>query len=192
MVLDLSKGMSLDLTKESDTKFEFGLHWDVSTVGEDVDIDASAFMLQLDSASGRHKLQDVKNAIFFNNLNSTCGSVNLSGDSRDGASEGDDEVITVDTKLIPEHITQVNIYINIFRPAISFSNVDNAGVDVRNADGKTLAVFNMSEQLTDENSLLVGVISKLNGNWSFTARGEGYVVENLNTIVSVLHTEGSN
>ena len=47
LVLDLNKGMTLDLTKAGDTKFTIGLGWEAAPVnGQDVDLDVSAFMLQ--------------------------------------------------------------------------------------------------------------------------------------------------
>ena len=83
LVLDLNKGMSLDLTKAGDTKFTFGLGWET-----DADLDVSAFMLQ---GTSPMKLQAMEHAIYFNNMNSACGSVRLSGDSRDGKNGDIDE-----------------------------------------------------------------------------------------------------
>ena len=48
----------------------------------------------------------------------------------------------------------------------------------------------MSEQLRDENSLLVGTLSKSGSAWNFTAKGEGYVVTDLNDVVQSLNQEG--
>lgn len=190
MQLDLSKGMSLDLTKTGNTVFTFGLSWDPSQVGQPIDVDASAFLLS--AVDGVHKLQDISNAVYFNNLSSPTGAVTLSGDNRDGVGDGYDESIFIDITKLPANISQVNVYINIFKPAISFSKVRNAKVDILDSDNKILANFCMSEQLTDENSLLVGTVKKVGTSWEFVARGEGYVIENLNTIVNTLNVQGSN
>lgn len=190
MQLDLSKGMSLDLTKTGNTVFTFGLSWDPSQVGEPVDIDASAFLLG--TVDGKYKLQDIKNAVFFNNLSSPTGAVILSGDNRDGVGDGYDESIFIDITKLPADVSQVNVYINIFKPAISFSKVRNAKVDILDSNGRVLANFCMSEQLTDENSLLVGTVTKNGASWDFIARGEGYVIADLNTIVNTLNVQGSN
>ena len=61
---------------------------------------------------------------------------------------------------------------------------------VSNQDGKVLARFDMSSQLTDENSLLVGIIKRNGRAWDFIAKGEGYTVTDLNTIVASLNKEG--
>ena len=83
---------------------------------EDVDLDVSAFMLQ---CTGAMKLQAMEHVIFFNNMSSSCGSVKLSGDSRDGKNGDIDEEVFVDVTKIPENVNAVAIYINIFKPAIA-------------------------------------------------------------------------
>ena len=188
IVLDLNKGMTLDLTKAGDTKFTFGLGWKAAPInGQDVDLDVSAFMLQ---GTSPMKLQSMEHAIFFNNPTSSDGSVRLSGDSRDGANGDIDEEIYVDVTKIPENVNAIAIYVNIFKPAITFSKVQEAKAVVSNQEGKVLARFDMSSQLTDENSLLVGVIKRNGRAWDFIAKGEGYLVQDLNTIVAALNKEG--
>lgn len=190
MQLDLSKGMVLDLTKAGDTKFTFGLGWDAPAVGEDVDCDVSAFMLVQDG--GVFKLKEMAHVVFFNtpNLTSPCGSVRLSGDSRDGNNGDIDEEIYVDVEKIPAEVGMVAIYVNIFKPAIKFSQVKSAKAVVSNQDGTVLANFDMSAHLTDENSLLVGTLTRNGRAWNFTAKGEGYLVQDLNTIVATLNKDG--
>lgn len=188
LVLDLNKGMTLDLTKSGDTKFTIGLGWEAAPVnGQDVDLDVSAFMLQ---GNGAMKLLEMSHAIYFNKPNSTCGSVRLSGDSRDGKNGDIDEEIYVDVTKIPENINAIAMYINIFKPQITFSKVQAAKAVVSNQDGKVLARFDMSSQLTDENSLLVGIIKRNGRAWDFIAKGEGYLVQDLNTIVASLNKDG--
>lgn len=188
LVLDLNKGMTLDLTKAGDTKFTFGLGWKAAPInGQEVDLDVSAFMLQ---GTSPMKLQAMEHAIYFNNPSSVDGSVRLSGDSRDGANGDIDEEIYVDVTKIPANVNAIAIYVNIFKPSITFSKVQEAKAVVSNQDGKVLARFDMSSQLTDENSLLVGVIKRNGRAWDFIAKGEGYSVTDLNTIVAALNKEG--
>ena len=188
LVLDLNKGMSLDLTKAGDTKFTIGLGWEAAPVdGQAVDLDVSAFMLQ---GNVPMKLLAMEHAIYFNNPSSVDGSVRLSGDSRDGTVGDIDEEIYVDVTKIPDNVNAIAIYVNIFKPAITFSKVQAAKAIVSNQDGKLLARFDMSSQLTDENSLLVGVIKRNGRAWDFIAKGEGYLVKDLNTIVGALNKEG--
>lgn len=188
MELNLEKGFELDLTKSGDTLFTFGLGWDAPDVGEDVDCDASAFMLKKDGSL--YKLKEMKDVIYFNHLSSDCGSVRLSGDSRDGNDGDIDEEIYVDTTKIPNDVDLIALYVNIFKPAITFSQVKSAKAVVSNQDNKILAHFDMSGQLSDENSLLVGTIRREGRSWIFTAKGEGYNIKDLNTIVSSLNKDG--
>lgn len=187
MILDLNKGMSLDLTKAGDTKFTVGLGWDATPInGEKIDLDVSAFMLQ----GTPSKLLAIEHAVYFNNPSSPDCSVKLSGDSRDGANGDIDEEVYIDVTKIPESINAIAIYINIFKPETTFAKVQKAKAVVSNQDGKVLARFDMSSQLTDENSLLVGVIKRNGRAWDFVAKGEGYLVQDLNTIVTALNKEG--
>jgi len=191
MKLDLTKGMQLDLSKNANTVFEFGLAWKPAETGAKIDVDASAFLLK--SADGKNKLLDMSDAIYFRNRVSNNSAVMLSEDNQDGVDKSGqkyDETIKVDTSKIPADISQVNIYINIFKPAVTFGKIKDCFVDVVDADGITIANFNMSEQLRDENSLLVGTLSKSGSAWNFTAKGEGYVVTDLNDIVQSLNQEG--
>jgi stress response protein SCP2 len=187
MVLDLNKGQefNLDLTKE--TKFEIALQWGYNRTGVDMDLDVSAFLLN--ESAGKNKLLDMGNAVYFKNKESKDKSVRLSGDSRDGAAEKDDEVIYVDTSKIASDVSRIQIYVNIFAPKVSFREVQTALAIVRTGN-TVLATVNMSTDFQNENSILVGFISKVNGNWTFTAGGEGYIITDLNTIVAALNKEG--
>ena len=193
MQLDLSKGMVLDLTKEGSKKFTLGLSWDPEDVGEDVDVDASAFLLNK-AANGMHMLTDIHNVVYFKEgfKVSKDGSTALPFDSRDGRSDGFDEIITIDTTKIASDVSQINLYINIFKPAITFCQVKNAKVTNMDDADKVLATFNASADLIDENCLLAGTIARTESGWEFKARGEGYIIKDLNTIVASLNSQGSN
>lgn len=195
MQLDLTKGMNLDLSKNANTVFEFGLAWKPAETGAKIDVDASAFLLK--PADGKNKLLDIRDVVYHQKDTSwethPSGSIKLSPDNTDGVNKADqkyDETLTIDTSKIPSDISQVNIYINIFKPAVTFGKIKDCFVDVVDADGVIIANFNMSEQLRDENSLLVGTLSKSGSAWNFTAKGEGYVITDLNDIVQSLNQEG--
>ena len=86
MAISLNKGGNLSLSKTdpSLTQVLVGLGWDArATDGVDFDLDASAFLL---TESG--KVRGDADFIFYNNLKSTDGSVEHTGDNRTGA--GDD------------------------------------------------------------------------------------------------------
>ena len=86
MPITLAKGGNLSLSKEDPnlTKAILGLGWDVrSTDGQDFDLDASAFLL---NASG--KVRADSDFIFYNQMKSTDGSVEHTGDNRTGRGRG--------------------------------------------------------------------------------------------------------
>ena len=105
MALSLQKGGNLSLSKEAPglTKILVGLGWDPrSTDGTQFDLDASAFLL---NASG--KVRGDADFIFYNQLKSPDGSVEHTGDNRDGAGDGDDEAIKVDLSRVPVDVDKI-------------------------------------------------------------------------------------
>lgn len=189
MILDLQKGMSLDLTKKGNEKFEIALRWDANDVGEAIDVDVSAFMLV--DKEGKKKLLDLTYVCFFNQLQTPCETLVLSGDSRDGSADDDDESIWVDCSKAPKEVSQINVYINIFSPKVTFKEVQSAKAIIRDENSKDIAFFDMSRDFKNENSILVcSIVKDVAGNFSLLPNGEGYVVSDLNTIVTHLHTQG--
>lgn len=102
MALSLEKGGNLSPDKVAPglKKIILGLGWDPrATDGAEFDLDASAFML---TAEG--KVRSGADFIFYNQMRSTDGSVEHTGDNRTGAGDGDDECIKVDLSLVPQDI----------------------------------------------------------------------------------------
>jgi len=189
MILDLQKGMSLDLTKRGDEKFEIALQWEANDVGEAIDIDVSAFMLV--EIEGKKRLSDLKYVCYFKQLSTPCKTLILSGDSRDGATIGDDELLKVDCTKVPQEVSQINVYINIFKPKVTFKEIRKAKAIIRDENARDIALFDMSRDFQGENSILVCTILKdSSNNWRLLPSGEGYVISDLNTIVTHLHTQG--
>ncbi|MCR7553534.1 TerD family protein, partial [Pseudomonas aeruginosa] len=111
MALSLQKGGNLSLSKEAPglTKILVGLGWDPrSTDGTQFDLDASAFLL---NASG--KVRGDADFIFYNQLKSPDGSVEHTGDNRDGAGDGDDEAIKVDLSRVPVDVDKIAFTVTI-------------------------------------------------------------------------------
>jgi len=189
MTLDLQKGMSLDLTKKGNEKFQIALRWDENDVGEAIDVDASAFMLV--DKDGKKKLLDLAYVCFFNQLETPCETLILSGDSRDGSSEDDDESIWVDCSKAPKEISQINVYVNIFNSKVTFKEIQAAKAIIRDENCNDIAFFDMSRDFKNENSILVcSIVKDARGYFSLLPNGEGYVIRDLNTIVTHLNTEG--
>ena len=113
MAVSLGKGGNVSLSKEEPglTKILIGLGWDTrSTDGTDFDLDASAFLL-----GTTEKVRGDADFIFYNNLKSSDGSVEHTGDNRTGEGDGDDEARqgSILSRLPGRHCRKVAIAVTI-------------------------------------------------------------------------------
>ncbi len=176
MALTLSKGQNLSLTKADPglTKVLVGLGWDErQTDGSEFDLDASAFLL---GSSG--KARNDADFIFYNQMNSTCGSVNHTGDNRTGEGDGDDEAIKVDLGKVPQDVQTVAITVTIHdfeARRQSFGQVANAFIRVVNDEtGKEVVRYDLTEDYSTETAMVFGELYRHGGEWKFRAVGQGY------------------
>lgn len=176
MAVSLSKGGNVSLSKESPglKAILIGLGWDArATDGGDFDLDASAFMV---AESG--KVRNDGDFIFYNNLKSADGSVEHTGDNRTGEGDGDDEAIKVALDKLPAEIQRVAIAVTIHDAEgrkQNFGMVSNAFIRVVNqADGKEIARFDLSEDMSVETAMVFGEIYRSGGEWKFKAVGQGF------------------
>lgn len=171
--LNLSKGMSLDLTKRNPglTKIKAGLGWDISTVGgSNFDLDVAAFICH----SG--KILSGNDVVFFNNMNQP--GIQLMGDNRTGVGDGDDEVINVDLASIPADVNKIVFVVTIF-DAVSrrqtFGMVNGSVIrlcDAANGDNE-LCRFELKNDFSTETALIFAELTRSGQDWEFKAIGEG-------------------
>jgi tellurium resistance protein TerD len=110
MAISLSKGQNIALDEGLKNVY-VGLGWDPrDTSGEDFDLDASCFML---TANG--KVCSDGDMICYAQLNSSCGSVEHTGDNLTGGGEGDDEVLYVHLNKVPADIVKLAFTVAIYR-----------------------------------------------------------------------------
>ncbi|WML90331.1 TerD family protein [Thiothrix lacustris] len=176
MALSLQKGGNLSLSKTdpSLTKILIGLGWDErSTDGAGFDLDASAFLL---TASG--KVRGDADFIFYNQLKSTDGSVEHTGDNRTGQGDGDDESMKVDLSKVPAEITKVAFTVTIHDAETrrqNFGQVANAFIRVVNdATGTEVVRYDLAEDYSTETAMVFGELYRNNEEWKFRAVGQGY------------------
>ena len=113
----LKKRHKLNLS-DSDTTLKVGLKWENKKEFTGAcDLDGSLVMIS--------EIGETKDAVFYNQLISKCGSITHSGDSRDGLKEGFDEVMSIDISKLDISINYMAIIINNFNER-GFGNVDNA------------------------------------------------------------------
>lgn len=157
------------------TKVHIGAGWDVNTNGASYDLDIFALLLD-----GNNKLLpgDMHGAVVYFG-NKTLPGVKHGGDNLTGAGDGDDEVISIDLSAVNENVNAILIGINIYRAASkgnqNFGRVNNAFI--RFADGNTPAVtvkkYDLSEDYSAFNAVIMGKVYRHESGWKFQAVGEG-------------------
>lgn len=176
MAVSLSKGGNVSLSKEAPgiESITVGLGWDArATDGADFDLDASCFLLKADG-----KVPNDSGFIFYNNLKSTDGSVEHTGDNRTGEGEGDDEAIKVELKSVPAEIAKLAFTVTIHdapERKQNFGMVAGAFIRiVNNKDGKEIARYDLSEDASTDTAMIFGEVYRHNNEWKFKAVGQGY------------------
>lgn len=176
MAISLSKGGNLSLSKTdpSLTHVLIGLGWDArATDGADFDLDASAFLL-----NSNNKVRSEADFIFYNQVRSTEGSVEHTGDNRTGAGDGDDESIKIDLNRVPADVQTIAITVTIHegqQRQQNFGQVHNAFIRVLNDQNQNEIVrFDLNEDYSTETAMVFGELYRHNSEWKFRAVGQGY------------------
>ncbi|WP_293913750.1 TerD family protein [Deinococcus sp.] len=176
MPITLAKGGNLSLSKQDPnlTKAVLGLGWDVrSTDGQDFDLDASAFLL---TAAG--KVRADSDFIFYNQMRSSDGSVEHTGDNRTGAGEGDDEQIKIDLSRVSADVQTVSFTVTIHDAEArrqSFGQVRNAFIRLLNEQtGAEIVRFDLGEDFSTETAVIFAEVYRNAGEWKFRAVGQGF------------------
>jgi len=176
MAISLQKGGNLSLSKTDPTLREVlvGLGWAArSSDGADFDLDASLFMVQENG-----KVRGDHDFIFYNQLKSTCGAVEHTGDNKTGAGAGDDEALKIRLADVPAAIARLVIAVTIHdaeQRHQNFGMVQDAFVRIVNLDTNTEIVrFDLSEDYSTETSMIFAEIYRYNSEWKFRAVGQGY------------------
>ncbi len=181
MSISLQKGQKVSLTKESAglSTVMIGLGWDevkqkggfFSKKPAPIDCDASAILLQ-----GGY-LRDKADVVYFGNLQHMSGTVQHLGDNLTGAGEGDDEQIIVDLAKIPAQYDRIVLVVNIYQAMQRkqhFGLIENAFI--RLVDGKTnreMCKYNLTESYPGMTAMIFGEVYRHNGEWKFSAIGQG-------------------
>ena len=176
MAISLSKGGNVSLSKEAPglSNILIGLGWDArATDGADFDLDASLFML-----NNTGKVKSDADFIFYNNLKSTDGSVEHTGDNRTGVGEGDDEAIKVNLMKIPSDVSRLVVSVTIHEAESrkqNFGMVSNAFIRIVNLlDSKEIARYDLSEDASIETAMVFGEVYRNGSEWKFKAVGQGF------------------
>lgn len=176
MAIQLEKKKPISIIKEKPglNTIVAGLGWDPANVnGHSVDLDLSLFML---GANG--KLVADEYFIFYNNATSPDGSANYPGDSRGGEGDGDDEVIHIDLSKIDARVEFLYFAVTIDQceeRGHNFGHVQNSYINIRNAaDNSILCQYELKENFTNEDSIIIASISRNGGAWNAEALGQAF------------------
>ena len=184
MSINLQKGQRVDLTKTNPGLQDVmvGLGWDVNESGGDAfDLDALAFLI---GENGKAQDGDI---VYFNNLKHSSGAVIHQGDNLTGEGDGDDEQIEIFLSKVPASIQKIAICVAIYQADArkqNFGMVQNAFVRlVDNSNSNEIIRYDLSEDYSIETAVVMGELYRHNGEWKFTAKGEG-VRDGLNGLIS--------
>lgn len=176
MAVSLQKGGNVSLSRSAPnlTRILVGLGWESrQTSGDDFDLDASVFLVQ---ETG--KVRSDEDFIFYNQLVSTCKSVEHTGDNRTGAGDGDDEAVKVDLPKVPQHIQRLVVCVTIHDAEVrkqNFGQVRDAFIRIVNADNDVeIARFDLSEDYSTETAMIFGEVYRHGTEWKFKAVGQGF------------------
>jgi tellurium resistance protein TerD len=180
MAISLAKGGNVSLTKQAAeagtsqlTALNVGLGWDArTTTGMDFDLDASAIGVKADG-----KVLTNQHFVFFNNLKSPEGSIQLTGDNTTGEGEGDDESVIINLALVPAEIDKIVVPVSIYDAASrgqNFGQVRNAYIRVVDQTGAELVRYDLSEDYSTETVVIFGEVYRNGPDWKFRAVGQGH------------------
>ncbi len=179
MAVSLAKGQRVSLEKVAPGLSEvlIGLGWDVKSTdtGYDFDLDSSLFLL-----GANEKLISDNHFIFYNNLISPDPdkSVQHLGDNLTGVGEGDDEVVKINLKKVPNDIQKIVVTVTIHEAQQrkqNFGQVQNAFVRIVNAQTKQEAVrYDLVEDYSIETALIMAELYRKDEEWRLNAVGAGY------------------
>lgn len=176
MTVSLIKGQRTDLTKSNPglTRLHVGLGWDANPMdGNEFDLDAQAFLLNLDG-----KVRNDDDFIFYNHKVSENNAVIAGEDNRTGNGDGDDESLKVDLSKIPADVNKIDFTVTIDQYDVrhqNFGMVNNAYIRIVNDDtNEELMRYDLSEDASIETAVVMGEVYRTGSEWKFLPVGAGY------------------
>ena len=107
------------------TILHVGLGWDLER-GRAVDMDTSCVAID---ATGNVLINET---VYFGDLSNCNGSIKHSGDEQEGDEDKDDEVITVDLNMVPQHVHALFFILTVATPDMTFADIRSASATILN------------------------------------------------------------
>lgn len=155
-------------------RIRIGMGWELNAFdGDTLDLDVSLFMTDKNDQT-----REDGDFVFYNNMMALDGAVKLHGDSRTGAGEGDDEIISVDLHGVPFDIIRIVVFLSIYQ---GLENDQSLGM-VRNVYMRLVDEQNNFELLRydisnlvkerSETGMVVGYLDREGPKWHFRPQAE--------------------
>ncbi len=190
MSVSLQKGQKISLKKGDGSGLKnvmVGLGWDeaqqtarglralFAAKPQDIDCDASVILC---GQNGKIISNNIKEClVYYGNLRHSSGAVQHQGDNLTGGGEGDDEQIMVDLTKLPASVTKLVFVVNIYDANMRnqhFGMIRNAFIRIVDMSTRTeICRFNLTEDYSGKQGMVVGEIYKNEGEWKFNAVGQG-------------------
>lgn len=165
--VSLAKRQAVSLVKSGAPalrRVAMGLGWDPADGGKDIDLDASAIVID---RSGR-KVESV----WFMSKSAYGSAIEHSGDNLTGAGEGDDETINVDLGALPAEVAAIVFAVNSFRGQ-KFTDVRRAFCRLIDRDsGQELVRFDLTDS-KPSTGVVMSILRRSTGDtWEMVAIGD--------------------
>ncbi|MFN3700581.1 MAG: TerD family protein [Alphaproteobacteria bacterium] len=155
-------------------RLRVGMGWELNVFdGEAVDLDVSLFFLDR-----KDQTREDGDFVFYNAPMSFDGAVKLHGDSRTGAGEGDDEIISVDLHGIPFDIIRIAVFLSIYQGLEkdqSLGMVRNTYVRiVDEITNHEILRYSLNDAVKErpETGIVVGYLDREGPKWHFKPAAE--------------------
>lgn len=191
--LDLIKGENLNLSKHSAglTRVAFAMTWKTTRLadGKAADPDLSAFLLGstgklLDIPHTGTEAAPINPIIYYKNLEAlgVRHTGDDTGETQQGANEADRETIILDFNSVDPRVEAVLFISTMYdddaatgkipwdKSTINFGQVDGLSIRAYDADtGDALLKFDLKEDASKYNALILGKLYRHKGEWKFSA-----------------------
>lgn len=173
----MSRGEEINITEKDPTmkEIQVGVGWDLKAFeSHPLDLDASLFLLDKNGDT-----REDADFVFYNNLEGCDGAVKHLGDSRTGAGDGDDEMITINLEALPFEIVRIQFVLSIYNMDYAdhdFSMVKNVYFRIVNTRMENeIFRYELDEELQEgvgHEGLIIGELERVGPEWVFKAVGE--------------------
>lgn len=175
--VDLDRGDRLNLGFRT---LGIGLGWDIESGASQFehDLDAWAFLL-----TGDGQVPNENYVVFYNNLTSPDGAVQLSSDHRLGQAPKHAgfmtacEILVIDLEKLDPIIEQIIFVVGIYKAeqrTQTFGQVRDSFIRIQDpAKGQDICRYELHDDFSLETAVEFGRLHRNNGEWTFEASGIG-------------------